>query len=302
MKKLILVAGATGNLGHRVVNALLERGAAIRAIVRTTSDKEKIAEMQNQGVEIVQVDSYTTEVLTEACKDISCVVSTLQGLHEVIVDAQKALLDAAIAAGVPHFIPSDFSVDFIPLPDGENRNFDLRREFHQYLAGKPIKTTSIFNGAFADILTYGNPLLNLKDKNVGYWHDENWMLDFTTMDNTAAFTAEVALDEDAPFALHIASFRTSPAQLAATLTNIMHTHFPTVRMGSLEELVAYNHRERAAHPEGENELYPTWQQGQYMQSMYTAQPPQLDNDRYPGIEWTNAETFLGKLRKHAPAT
>jgi hypothetical protein len=39
--------------------------------------------------------------------------------------------EGAIAAGVPRFIPSDFSADFTKLPAGENRNFDLRRAFQK---------------------------------------------------------------------------------------------------------------------------------------------------------------------------
>jgi hypothetical protein len=46
-------------------------------------------------------------------------VSALSGLREVIVDAQKVLLDAAVAASVPRFIPSDYSLDFTEFKDGE---------------------------------------------------------------------------------------------------------------------------------------------------------------------------------------
>jgi hypothetical protein len=70
----------------------------------------------------------------------------------VIVGTQTALLDAAVAAGVPRFVPSDFSTNFTKLPVGENRNFDLRREFHNQLDVAPIAATAIFNGAFGEIL------------------------------------------------------------------------------------------------------------------------------------------------------
>jgi hypothetical protein len=43
----------------------------------------------------------------------------LAGLREVVIDAQKKLLDAAIAAGVPRFIPSDYSLDFTKFSYGE---------------------------------------------------------------------------------------------------------------------------------------------------------------------------------------
>ena len=71
--------------------------------------------------------------LTQACAGASCVVSALQGLREVIVGTQSALLAAAVAAGVPRFIPSDFSSDYTQQLVGVNRNFDLRREFGAHL-------------------------------------------------------------------------------------------------------------------------------------------------------------------------
>src|SRR5579875_3795549 len=118
----------------------------------------------------------------KACENVSCVVSALQGLHDVIVDAQKILLDAAIEAGVRRFIPSDYSIDFTKLPSGNNHNFDLRREFHKYLDEADIKVTSIFNGAFSYVLSFGTPLLNKKNKTVGYWEGKaDWKIDYTTI-------------------------------------------------------------------------------------------------------------------------
>ena len=51
----------------------------------------------------------------------------------MIIDAQKVLLEGAIVAGVPRFIPSDYSLDFTKFIDGENRNLDLRRAFNIYI-------------------------------------------------------------------------------------------------------------------------------------------------------------------------
>ena len=75
-----------------------------------------------------------------------------------------------------------------------------------YLDKAPIQATSILNGAFAEILTYNIPLLDIKQQQVGYWEDADWKIDFTTMDNTAAFTAAAALDPTTPRFLRIASF------------------------------------------------------------------------------------------------
>src|SRR5271166_3345226 len=121
METTIAVAGATGHLGGRIVNALLDRGAHVRALVRAGTDSDKLAKLQRPGVTPAQADMSNVSELTQACAGASCVVSALQGLRDVMIDAKSVLLDAAIAAGVPRFIPSDFSIDFTRLRAGENR-------------------------------------------------------------------------------------------------------------------------------------------------------------------------------------
>ena len=128
MKKTILIAGATGNLGHRIAQSLLEQGANVHAVVRLGTDPVKLAELEKQGIKVFQVDMTDVEAVAKACQGASCVVSALAGLKEVIIDTQKVLLDASVLAGVPRFIPSDFSLDFTKLIPGRNRNLDLRRE------------------------------------------------------------------------------------------------------------------------------------------------------------------------------
>ncbi|MBD2756674.1 NmrA family NAD(P)-binding protein [Spirosoma validum] len=294
MATTILVAGATGNLGGRIVRELLKRGAEVRALVRPSSDEKKVDALKQQGVQIAEADTSDVVQLTKACEGVSCVVSALQGLRDVLVDTQSRLVDAAIEAGVPRFISSDFATDFTKQAAGENRNFDLRKEFMAYIDKKPIAATSIMNGAFAEILFYGTPLLDFKNNQVGYWENPDWRIDFTTMDNIAAFTAAAALDESTPRILRIASFQLSPNELANVAQTVTHANYHVVRLGSLEELAAYNKRERAAHPEGEQEVYPRWQQSQYQQSMFTAQHETLDNERYPDIQWTSAQEWLSR--------
>src|SRR5688572_16846373 len=221
MKQTILVAGGTGDLGNRISKALIKRGADVIALVRAGSKQDKIAALIAMGVNVIEVDMSNVTALTEACRGADCVVSALAGLRDVIVDAQSIVLDAAIAAGVPRFIPSDYSSDFTSLPEGENRNFDLRKEFHKKLDAAPIAATSIMNGAFADILAYNTPFYNLKEHSVSYWGDDpDYKVDFTTKDNTAAYTAAAALDEQAPGILRIASFQVSAIDLVAMGTAI----------------------------------------------------------------------------------
>jgi uncharacterized protein YbjT (DUF2867 family) len=297
MNNNILVAGGTGNLGHRIIKALRQRGASVRAIVRAESDPAKVAELARLGAEVVPLDLADGAALTRACTGMACVVSAVAGLREVIVDGQSALLAAAVAAGVPRFIPSDFSSDYTQQAAGENRNFDLRREFQAHLDQAPIAATSILNGAFAELLTYGIPLLDFKQQQVGYWEDADWQIDFTTLDDTAAFSAAAALDADAPRLLRIASFQLSPHELAATAEAAGRGRFHVVRLGSRAGLTALIAQARAANPAGEQQLYADWQQLQYVRSMFSVQNNPLDNARYPGLTWASALHLL-KAQSH----
>ena len=101
--RLIVVGGATGNLGGRIARALLQQGAGVVALVRHDSAPGKVEELRALGATIAEVDYSRPETVTSACSGASCVVSALSGLREVIVDAQTVLLDAAVKAGVPRF-------------------------------------------------------------------------------------------------------------------------------------------------------------------------------------------------------
>jgi nucleoside-diphosphate-sugar epimerase len=297
----IVVAGATGNLGGRIVRALLERGAGVRALVRHGTARDRIERLQELGAAIATVDLDNPSEVTPACRGASCVVSALQGLRDVIVDTQTALLDAAIDSDVPRFIPSDYSIDFTRFPPGENRNLDLRRDFHQRLDKTSISATTIFNGAFAEMLTGQMPLILFRLKRVLYWGNAEQRMDFTTMDDTAAFTASAALDPSTPRILRIAGDELSARQLAAVVSEVTGTKFRLLRAGGLGTLRVLIKVARTVAP-GKKELYPAWQGMQYMRNMFDgrAKLEPLDNDRYPGMRWTTARDVLSARQVERP--
>jgi uncharacterized protein YbjT (DUF2867 family) len=297
MNNTIAILGATGNLGGRVIQSLSEKGAAVRAIVRNVSkNDEKIKKLEQNNVEVIRVDMSNHDNLKKALTGVSVVVSTLQGLKDVIVDIQSAVLKAAVDAGVSRFIPSDFSTDYTKLQPGENRNFDLRREFYNIIDDSPIKATSVFNGAFAEILAYSAPFIDIKNRSIGFWENPDWKVDVTSMDNTAAFTANVALDDAAPRKLLIAGFQISAKELQALASEVFGTPFTLTSLGSITGFAANIKRDRAAHPEGEKDIYTSWQRMQYLHSMFSAHHDHLDNIRYPGISWTDAKEILTSVK------
>jgi uncharacterized protein YbjT (DUF2867 family) len=276
---------------------LLERGASVRALVRPGTARERLEPLEKMGVRIAAADLRNAAEVTAACSGASCVVSALQGLREVMVDAQSALLDAAIQAGVPRFIPSDFSIDFTKFPSGENRNLDLRREFHQRLANTSISATTIFNGAFADMLTGQMPLILFRLHRVLCWGGADQRMDFTTVADTAAFTASAALDPTTPRFLRIAGDQLSARELAVVATEVTGERFRLLRAGGLR-LLGMLIRIARTLGSSEGEVFPAWQGMQYMRNMFDgkAKLEPLDNDRYPGIRWTTARDVLSARR------
>jgi nucleoside-diphosphate-sugar epimerase len=293
MEARIVLAGATGNLGARIARALLKRGATVRAIVRPGTAPDKVERLQKLGVAVAEVDFTSASEVTKACSGGSCVISALSGLRGVIVETQTVLLEAAIKAGVPRFIPSDFSIDFTKLPYGENRNLDLRRDFHERLDKASISATSIFNGAFADLLTSQAPIILFKLKRVLYWGDADQRMDFTTTDDTAAFTAAAALDPSTPRILRIAGDQISARELVTVMGEVTGGQFHLLRAGNLRMLERLIKITRAILPESEA-TYPPWQGMQYLHNMFSglAKLEPLDNGRYPGMQWTTARDVL----------
>jgi nucleoside-diphosphate-sugar epimerase len=303
-KAIIVIAGATGALGRRIARSLLERGADVRAIVRHRSVRERVEELRKWGAVIAEVDFNSVSDVTGACLGGSCIISALSGLKDVIVERQTLLLNAAVKAGVPRFIPSDFAIDFTRLPTGINRNLDLRREFHERLDKAPIAATSILNGMFTNLLTGQAPIILFKFKRVVYWEDADQLLDFTTMDDTAQFTAATALDSSAPRFLRIAGDQISARGLVEIASEVTGKKFHLLRAGGLKRLETLIKIMRTVLPQS-SAVYPPWQGMQYLHNMFSgrAKLEPLDNDSYISMRWTTVRDVLAarQLRNHDSA-
>jgi nucleoside-diphosphate-sugar epimerase len=293
MNKTILVLGATGNLGGKIIHFLLQKRIHVKAIVREETDIIKINSLQEKGVEILKWDGNNRNDLVDFFEGVACVVSALSGLKETIIDAQKYFLDIAVEAKVPRFIPSDFAIDFSNLVPGQNRNLDWRRDFHTYLDNAPIKATSIFNGPFMDLLTTDMPLILWKQKRILCWGNRNQIMEFTHTKNIAEFTANAALDETTPRFLRIAGDRMTCNDFVTLLTEVTGNSFKIFRPGGIGLLNAMIKMARFFRP-GNTDLYPAWQGMQYMRDMMEGRIifQEYDNGRYDDVVWTKVGDFL----------
>ena len=291
--RTIALVGATGDLGGRILSALRQRDVTVRALIRFGTPPERQDALGATGAVVLPVDFDDKDELSRALAGADCVVSALNGLEPIMLDLQGRLLDAAIAAGVSRFIPSDFSLDFTRTRPRDNRNMDLRRAFMARVDAAPIRATSILNGAFADLLTGEAPIVLHKLRRILYWGDADQAFDFTTKDDVADYTADAALDTEAPRFLRIAGDVVSARDLASLMTRLDGRPWKTLRAGGIGRLSALIGVVRALSPSSDAP-FPAWQGMQYIRDMSSGRGKlsPLDNERYGKSDWTRAEAVL----------
>jgi len=110
---MILVVGSTGELGGRVVQQLVDRGKAVRSLVRPQTDGGPLEAL---GVQIARGDLTDVASLRSACSGVDTVICTataiarrLSGkggpsIREVDEVGVAALIEVAQATGVEHFV------------------------------------------------------------------------------------------------------------------------------------------------------------------------------------------------------
>lgn len=107
-RPVVLVTGATGQTGRLTVAALAGKGLVIRGMVRSADSAATLP----PGVAAAIADVTRPEGLAAAVKGVAVVISTIgarfpigdNGFAAVDWEGNRALIDAAKAAGVRHFI------------------------------------------------------------------------------------------------------------------------------------------------------------------------------------------------------
>lgn len=119
--EICLVVGSTGLLGGEICHLLCGQGSTLRALVRESSNPEKVARLMGLGAEVVRGDLKDRVSLEAACHGAGAVISTASStvsmreddsIESVDLQGQLNLVEAAEKAGVRHFILISFpSVD-----------------------------------------------------------------------------------------------------------------------------------------------------------------------------------------------
>ncbi|GAA0977665.1 hypothetical protein GCM10009555_039200 [Acrocarpospora macrocephala] len=274
----VLLIGATGSLGELIARELLQRGAQLRLLVRPKS-RGKLAEDVARAAEVL-------DDAEGAFEGVGTVVSAVQGSPSTIVDAQLEWLRAAREAGVRRFIPSDYSMNFFGLDQGDNIPSDHRREFARRAEDErgDVEIVHVLNGAFLDrkVLFGFLGAIDL-DKDEAYlWGDGDQKMGMTTYADTAAYIAEAALDErPVPEHLFVAAEEPTFHELVAETEAGLGRKLTVKTMGSLSDL-----DDEIARRQQENEDMYSYIPLMYWRAMLSGKGKlgELSNSRYPSVQ------------------
>ena len=153
---MILVVGATGNLGRKVVRTLLASGEDVRAMTRELS---KVDELKALGAKPVRGDLTDPESLEFAVRGARAVVLAAHSLlgrgseaSELVDDeGHRAIIDMAKAAGVDHIIYTSV------IGASTNHRIDFWRtkaRIEQHLQQSGVTYTIVRAAAFMETHAY----------------------------------------------------------------------------------------------------------------------------------------------------
>ncbi len=151
MSDQVLLAGASGELGSRIVARFIERGIPLRAMTRR---RDSLAHLAAAGVEVVEADMMDPDSL-DAVMGVRQVVTTANSFMgrgqnaPARTDAigNRNLIDAARRAKVEHFLFVSAKV-----PDEFRRidYFRIKAETEAYLRASGLRHTILRPTAFLD--------------------------------------------------------------------------------------------------------------------------------------------------------
>ncbi|KAF4462048.1 isoflavone reductase family [Fusarium albosuccineum] len=189
--KNVALAGATGNLGSRILKALIETGRFnITVLTRNASDREFAS-----GVTVKEVDFGSLSSLTNAVGGQDAVIDSTYSSES---EGPRRLIDACIAAGVYRYIPSEFgfdplSKDVQALPVFK-RKADILHHLTEKLKSSDLTWSAVANGAFLDFLNSRFLGFDFKNKDIALFGEEGFRTGpLTSLEAVGKATAQVLL-------------------------------------------------------------------------------------------------------------
>ena len=220
--RLVLVTGATGQQGGSVARRLLEGGFRVRGITRNL-ESDAASQLAGLGAEMARAEFTDAGSLSAALEDVDAVFA-MTTPFEAGVDAETAqgvaLVDAAAAAGVDHFVYSSVAsaAEATGVP-----HFDSKYGVEEHLAASDLRWSVIAPVYFMDNLFLPDMLSGLKDGTYAIALPTDLPLQQIATEDIGAFAAHVLAnpEEFAGKRIDIAGDELSSRQSADVLAGIL---------------------------------------------------------------------------------
>jgi NAD(P)H dehydrogenase (quinone) len=145
----VVVTGATGQLGRRVVESLLERGVPAGDITATGRSSERLADLAARGVTVVAADYKDPASLDAAFAGADKVLLVSSNDFDDRAGQHRNAVDAAVRAGVGHLVytsgPRATTSSMLLMAD--------HRATEEHLAASGLTTTILRNGWYVENYT-----------------------------------------------------------------------------------------------------------------------------------------------------
>jgi uncharacterized protein YbjT (DUF2867 family) len=157
----IAVFGGTGKQGGAVIDALLSRGAHVRALVRDPGS-DRARALAGRGVELARIETGDAASLSAALRGLGAFffMTTPEDRTAAAIESETrqgvALVDAAVAAAVPHVV---FSSVGGAERDSGIPHFATKRRVEEHLERSGLRATLVRPVAFMDNFAFMGPSL-----------------------------------------------------------------------------------------------------------------------------------------------
>lgn len=149
---MILVTGATGNLGKATVDALLNKGISANRIVALVRDESKSAGLISKGIQVRIGDYQDFESLKSAFQDVDklLLISSSSEIAQRF-GQHKNVIDAAKETGVGHIIYTSFDMKDL-RGSTMFEDVDYHADTTDYLRQITVPYTVMDNTLYADLI------------------------------------------------------------------------------------------------------------------------------------------------------
>ncbi|KAI5855553.1 NAD(P)-binding protein [Durotheca rogersii] len=300
---LVLVTGATGNIGRHVISSLLARGHRVRALARSPSSSFS-SDTLSRLESVVPTSGYDdVAALDRGCAGVDAIVNAYSGKPELTLEGQLLLLRAAERAGVKRFVASSWSYDWTALQLGQHESYDPFIAFRNHVElTSEIRPIYILTGVFAEVFFAVPGHGDFTPRNHGCWDpqrrrleiwgtgDEPWQ--WTTEKDAAEIAAEIVQRDDAAEGgfWRVCSGVNTLREIAATYERVRETKVDVEVMGDVAEL-----REQAMRARRNGSRRNFWPYIGWFYQLFTVDGTwtltRLDNEKL-GVPTTTLEQFL----------